>query len=80
MQPPSGPVAARRFPRRRLPANPYKEVTMRSKKLLTLALTGAGWALFFLLGIDLLTSKTMLESVARFLPGRALLPAARRSP
>ena len=40
---------------------------MRSSRLLALALLGADWTLWFLLGLNLLTITMALESVARFL-------------
>lgn len=52
---------------------------MRSSKLLAWTLVSADQALLFLLGINLLSIRTMIESVARFLPARAFLLAARRS-
>jgi len=43
-----------------------REVTMRSSRLLALALLGADWALWFLLRLNLMQIAMALKSVARF--------------
>jgi len=50
-----------------------------SSKLLALTLIGADWVLLLLLGVDLRGITTMLKSVVRLLPGRALSRAAWKS-
>jgi len=69
----------RRTEQKRAGPNTYEEVAMRSSKLLALTLIGADWVLLLLLGVDLRGITTMLKSVVRFLPGRALSRAAWKS-